>query len=60
MIVIKARQGIGLDIEYNEDICHIVDVGEENDVMYAFSGAIIMLPFVKMYMGHFEPLGEMK
>lgn len=60
MIVIKMRQGIGIDLEYNEDICHVVDTGEEHDTMYAFQGAIIMIPFVKIYIGDFQELGHMK
>lgn len=59
MIVINIRQGFGFDIEYNEDICHIVDTGEEYDTLHAFNGAIIMLPFLKIYIGEFDQIGEL-
>lgn len=59
MIVINLRQGFGFDIEYNEDICHIVDNGEANDSLYTYSGAIILLPFIKIYIGEFDKLGEL-
>lgn len=34
MIVIKLRQGIGFDIEFNEDICHLVEDGDEKQQVY--------------------------
>lgn len=58
MLIINLRQGIGFDIEYNEDICHIVETGEDTTLLAAFSGAIILLPFIKIYMGSFEELGR--
>lgn len=58
MIVFKLRQGIGFDIEYNEDICHVVETDEEKMALLAFTGAIIMLPFFKVYFGNFEELAE--
>lgn len=59
MLIIKFRQGIGLDIEYNEDICHLVEDGDEKSTgLYAYTGAIILLPFLKIYIGDFEELGR--
>ena len=58
MMVINFRQGIGFDIEYNEDICHIVDTGGEKHKLYSYQGAIILLPFIKIYLGNFEEIGE--
>ena len=59
MMVINLRQGIGFDIEYNEDICHIVDTGETNDTLHAFNGIILLLPFLKIYLGEFDQIGEL-
>jgi hypothetical protein len=59
MLVINFRQGIGFDIEYNEDICHIVDTGEIHDTLHAYSGIIILLPFIKIYLGQFDQIGEL-
>jgi hypothetical protein len=59
MLVINFRQGIGFDIEYNEDICHIVDTGERHDTLHAYSGIIILLPFIKIYFGQFDQIGEL-
>jgi hypothetical protein len=57
MIVIKLRQGIGLDIEFNEDICHIVEGEKEGeDDFVAYSGVIIKLPFISIYIGDFYDL----
>lgn len=50
----RLRQGIGIDIEYNEDICHRVDSDEAGkEEVWCFAGMIIMLPFVKIYIGDF-------
>ena len=51
MIVINLRQGIGIDIEFNEDICHIAQTDETEYGLFSFSGVIILLPFVKIYIG---------
>jgi hypothetical protein len=59
MMVINLRQGIGFDIEYNEDICHIVDTGEKNDTLHAYEGSNILLPFRKIYIGEFDQIGEL-
>jgi len=57
MIMFKFRQGIGFDIEYNEDICHIVTNGEEENVV-AFAGVLIKLPFITGYIGDFFDLED--
>jgi hypothetical protein len=59
MLVINLRQGFGFDIEYNEDICHIVDIGEKHDTLHAFNGIILLLPFLKIYIGEFDQIGEL-
>lgn len=59
MIVVNFRQGIGLDIEYNEDICHIVEDDKERTCLIAYSGVLISLPFVKIYIGEFEELATL-
>ena len=59
MIVVNLRQGIGLDIEYNEDICHIINDGDDFDKLYAFSGILIKLPFFSIYLGEFDEIGKM-
>ena len=56
MIVTKLRQGIGFDIEHNEDILHIVGFNEEEQFIAAFVGTIIKLPFISVYIGSFEPV----
>ncbi len=56
MVVVKLRQGIGLDVEYNEDICHIIQSDEGNEEFVAFQGALIKLPFVTIYIGDFFDL----
>lgn len=60
MILIELRQGIGLDIEYNEDICHIADTDEVKDGLFAFVGIIILLPFIKIYIGDMNLIGGRK
>ena len=58
MMVINLRQGIGFDIEYNEDICHIADTHEVTDGLFAFIGIIILLPFIKIYIGEMNLIGD--
>jgi hypothetical protein len=58
MMVINLRQGIGFDIEYNEDICHIADTDEVTDGLFAFIGIIILLPFIKIYIGEMNLIGD--
>lgn len=60
MIIIKFRQGIGIDIEFNEDNCHLVDTGKENLDLVAYTGAIILLPFIKIYIGEFAEFEEVE
>lgn len=57
MIMFKIRQGIGFDIEYNEDICHIITNGEEENVV-AFAGVLIKIPFITIYIGDFFDLED--
>ena len=59
MLVINLRQGFGFDIEYNEDICHIVDTGDKHDTLHSYSGIILLLPFLKIYFGEFDQIGEL-
>ena len=56
MITFNPRLGIGFDIEYNEDICHIVEFADEKEEVLAFMGIIIKLPFVSIYIGDFFDL----
>ncbi len=52
MILCSLRQGIGLDIEYNDDIQHtLIEGDKEYDV--AFAGIIIKVPFLSIYIGDF-------
>lgn len=60
MIIAEFRQGFGLDIEYNEDICHIADTDEVEDGLFAFIGVIILLPFIKIYIGEMNHIGGKK
>ena len=59
MIVVDFRQGIGLDIEYNDTICHIIDEGGPNDKLCSYSGILIKLPFLSIYSGEFDEIGEL-
>ncbi len=52
MLLFNLRQGIGFDIEYNEDIQHTLSDGE-TDVDCEFMGVIIKIPFVSIYIGDF-------
>jgi len=57
MITINLRTGIGLDIEYNEDICHIVAFGDsDKEEVVGFMGIIIKIPFISIYIGDFFEL----
>lgn len=54
MLLFKLRQGIGLDIEYNEDICHLVADPETDDIrLIMFAGILIKIPFFTIYFGDF-------
>lgn len=54
MIIVNLRQGMGIDIEFNEDICHIAQTDETEYGLFSFSGVIILLPFVKIYIGDMD------
>jgi hypothetical protein len=60
MILIELRQGFGFDIEFNDDICHIADTDEVTDGLFAFIGIIILLPFIKIYIGDMNLIGGKK
>ena len=58
MITLKTRLGIGLDIEHNEDIIHMVGNDEDDAFPAAFSGLIIKVPFLSCYIGDFYEIEE--
>lgn len=60
MLIIELRQGFGLDIEFNNDICHIASTDEIEDGLFAFIGIIILLPFIKIYIGDMNLIGGRK
>ncbi len=60
MILIELRHGFGFDIEYNDDICHIADTDEIENGLFAFIGIIVMIPFVKIYIGDMNLIGGKK
>ena len=51
MIRFALRQGIGFDIEYNEEICYVALEDEEREVMLGFNGVIFKLPFIQIEIG---------
>lgn len=53
MLLVRLRQGIGIDIEYNEDICHIVVDDNNKESVVCYVGIIIKLPFLSIYLGDF-------
>jgi hypothetical protein len=57
MILIEARQGFGLDIEFNDSICYVADTDEFEDGLFAFVGIIILLPFIKIHIGEMNHIG---
>jgi len=59
MIIANLRQGIGVDIEFNEDICHIAQTDDTEYGLFSFSGVIILLPFVKIYIGDMDFVCDM-
>ena len=59
MIHIDLRQGIGLDIEYNQNICYMAETRGGRNVMLTFKGILILLPFVKIHLGDFTEIFEM-
>ena len=60
MIIIELRQGFGLDIEFNQDICHIASTDEIENGLFAFIGIILLLPFIKIYIGDMNLIGKTK
>ena len=60
MLIIELRQGIGLDIEFNNDICHIASTDEIKNGLFAFIGIILLLPFIKIYIGDMNLIGKTK
>jgi len=57
MLLLELRQGFGLDIEFNQDICHIADTDEVTNGLFAFIGIILLLPFIKIYIGNMHLIG---
>lgn len=53
MILVRLRQGLGFDIEYNEDICHTLVDDEDKETVVAYVGIIIKIPFITIYIGDF-------
>lgn len=51
MFLFRLRQGIGLDIEYNEDIIHRVVYDDSTMEYLGFNGIIIKLPLCQIYFG---------
>jgi hypothetical protein len=60
MINFHIRNGFGFDIEYNDDVCHVVGWPTENDeeirIVAAFEGVIVKLPLLAIYIGSWEEL----
>jgi len=56
-IHINLRQGIGIDIEFNDDICHVVG-DDEGRFVAAYEGIIIKIPFFSIYIGEFSELDD--
>ena len=60
-IKVSLRTGIGFDIEYNEDICYIASIEDDDDIgLYAYEGIIICLPFIKLHLGQMVFVGDME
>ena len=51
MIRFALRQGIGFDIEYNDEICYVAIEDEERELMLGFNGIILKIPFVQIEIG---------
>ena len=58
MFLFRPRQGIGLDIEYNEDVIHRVVYGDDTEEYLGFVGIIIKLPLCQIYIGDFMGMDE--
>lgn len=57
-VLVKFRQGIGRDIEYNEENCYVVQDDDGDLSMVCFAGMIINLPFIKIFFGDFFDVDE--
>lgn len=61
-VVLNFRNGFGFDIEYNEDIIHVISVedenGEEEKTLGGFVGIIVRLPLLAIYIGDFHEIDE--
>lgn len=57
MMLVEARQGFGLDIEFNDSICYVADTDDIEDGLFAFVGIIILLPFIKIHIGEMNMIG---
>lgn len=63
-IMITLRQGIGIDIEYNNENCYRTDYYDEegsvikHDQILCYTGIIIKLPFLTIYIGDMFPIEE--
>lgn len=51
MIRLSLRQGIGFDLEYNDEICYIAVQEDGHEFFIGFMGAIIKLPFITIEIG---------
>jgi hypothetical protein len=63
-IMITFRQGIGLDIEYNNENCYRTDYYDDNgnvtkhDQILCYTGIIIKIPFFTIFIGDMYPIEE--
>ena len=57
---IPLPQRLWFDIEYTDEVCHVVGIedknGNEVDVVGAFEGIIIKLPLLSIYLGSWDQL----
>ena len=51
MLRFTFRQGVGIDIEYIEEICYIAVQENGHEVMLGFNGMILKLPFIQIEWG---------
>jgi hypothetical protein len=58
MFLFRPRQGIGLDIEYNEDVIHRVVYADDTEEYWGFVGIIIKLPLCQIYLGDFMEMDD--
>jgi hypothetical protein len=65
MISMEFRHGIGIDFEFNENICYRVGLFDEEgkelagEHIMCYIGHIIRLPLMTIYIGEFAPIEEM-